>query len=188
MLIARLATLSLGLSFASALGCAHPGPINAKNPAAIANEMNLAFTQKGLKCTPRNDAWLCEGQKSGSLNFVYEAAHSPERVMISAPFQLKSNVSCEAAGPALAAFNLSADMGVATCQEQTGGALVLFSTWLLVPASGYDAKEVGDFVLWWSGNVRESLHKSRIDELLDDGSAPTPATATPPSLDGGTRT
>jgi len=175
--------LAIGSLALPAFGCAKTGPINSRNPSAIATEFSNALNLRGLKCAPQEKAYLCDGGKSGSLNIAFEQAHAPERINMTAPFRLKTGLNCDAVLPALHSYNVEADMSVATCRDNPSGAIVLFETFLLIPASGFDANEMGEFVVWWSKSVIDTLKRSRVIEILDDGSPTGPAA--PPPMEGG---
>jgi hypothetical protein len=139
-----------------------PSAGSAKIVASVLNE-------RGLNCSV-NSEWIggCSPNQADSPSFLfYHVVAPPARVVFMVEYHLKPE-DCSTFGSSVAVSNFHfAGYGSAVCVSAPGGPRVQVRTSMVIPPTGYSAREIASLASVWIASLRMGLEETHMYDLLD---------------------
>lgn len=153
------------LLFLGAVGCAAAPPpppraVTAGSKVAVRTQLLAALNGAGFQCVERKDLIFCDEQAKDRLTvgIVYEAA--PARLVFVIPGSMKH--PCDEAFARFNKFNRDVDYISLSCEGESFTAVTV----LYVPEAGLTAKDVTEFVAWWTASAARAMQAGGIFDFV----------------------
>lgn len=96
------------------------------------------------------------------LIMVLEAKLEPSRLVHTATFGMKEQITCDAVSPKLLKFQQDFNHAILSCHGQN----LVFQGSLFLTRAGFDPVEIDDYFKWWSEAVLTSINQSGLADDL----------------------
>lgn len=137
------------------------------NSGQVRGTVAELLTERGFACHAEDDEVQCEAERTYKILIEYR--QSPPRLFLFAWFNTNGK-TCAQLDALVLAYN-KAYPTQATCIEDEKGPSLRFFASTLVPENGITARELEDYLGFWSGFIHDSAYESG---LFDQDSKPTP--------------
>jgi len=134
---------------------------------AARKNINDLLTARGFVCKVEEDDVQCEADRTYKVLMEYR--HAPPRLFLFAWFDTNGK-GCSQLDAQVLAYNKAYPTQVSCIDEEQSSSLRFFAS-TLVPESGITARELEEYLTFWSGFIHDSAYEAG---LFDKDASKTP--------------